>query len=290
MSNALALRLQAASDSGAIEAAIGTLMAHPIANDVCMLCGQLIAAVCSGTDGGGGGGGGAGGGVNAAAFFGTGSGSGVASRRARAANAGAIEALIEVLQRAGASGEYHPVYQAASSGLGAICAGSELDEEALVYRGRASDAGGLEALCSCLLGAPKEAGLQEHGCKAITHICLGGDALARARKQRACDAGAIEVTAAACGGFAENSAAVREGTRALVTVIAGIDTLGKARQQRAHEIGALKVIVGSLTRAGGASNAEKLKAARYRALRNLTRNNEALIEAAKEMGARPEWL
>ena len=117
--------------------------------------------------------------------------------------------------------------------------------------------------------------------------------MARARKQRACDAGAIEVTAAACGGFAENSAAVREGTRALVTVIAGIDTLGKARQQRAHEIGALKVIVGSLTRAGGASNgsgAEKLKAARYRALRNLTRNNEALIEAAKEMGARPEWL
>ena len=114
--------------------------------------------------------------------------------------------------------------------------------------------------------------------------------MARARKQRACDAGAIEVTAAACGGFAENSAAVREGTRALVTVIAGIDSLGKARQQRAHEIGALKVIVGSLTRAGGASNAEKLKAARYRALRNLTRNNEALIEAAKEMGARPEWL
>lgn len=78
--------------------------------------------------------------------------------------------------------------------------------------------------------------------------------------------------------------------RTLVALCAGLDTLGRQRQQRALEVGALRVVVLALTSSSAGSETTRFKAARYRALRNLTRNNEALQEAAKELGAKPDWL
>ena len=53
-------------------------------------------------------------------------------------------------------------------------------------------------------------------------------------------------------------------------------------------------VVGALVHgsggAGGESQTARYKAARYRGLRNLTRNNEPLQAAAKELGAKAEWL
>ena len=73
--------------------------------------------------------------------------------------------------------------------------------------------------------------------------------------------------------------------------MAGLDGLSKARQQRAAEAGALQPVVAALVSGGGGrAETTRSKAARYRALRNLTRNNEPLQQAAKDAGAKPEWL
>ena len=148
----------------------------------------------------------------------------------------------------------------------------------------------LEALPLAMNMFPRQAVLQEHCAKALMVITYGGDAAGRARKGRAADAGAIDACAACALVFsAEATSTGREAVRALVALLAGLDHLSKARQHRAAEAGVLRLIVASLERESAGANMG-FRALRYRAIRNLTRSNEALQHAAMNAGARPEWL
>lgn len=263
ISGALATRLQAASDAGALEAVVGSLVAHPAEARLHVVANDLVVAVCSGSDSSGG-----------------------AGRRLRAASAGAIELVIDHLNRFPSD---VAVQESAAGALHVICTGD--DEDAATHRARATDAGGIEALCVALSGWPAEANLQERCCQALSSICHGSDTLVRSRKTRAADAGAIAATSATCRNHPPESAAAREALRALIGLCSGLEQLSKPQQQRTLENGALRLIIGSLNDGStGGGETARYKAARYRALRNLTRNNEKMQEAAKELGAKPEWL
>ena len=169
-----------------------------------------------------------------------------------------------------------------------MCLGE--DDEAHAHRTRATNAGAIEALCLALLQRPWHDSLQETSAKTLSIICFGGDAPGRARKMRAADAGAIDAMCAACSNYPPETSAGREALRTLVALLAGLDALGKAKQQRAADAGALRVVVKALTEGSHGGETTRFKAARYRALRNLTRNHEGLQQAAVELGARAEWL
>ena len=70
----------------------------------------------------------------------------------------------------------------------------------------------------------------------------------------------------------------------------------QARQHRAADAGAIDAIIRTLTKRGtGAGVGQSAMTgtwakARYRALRNLTRNNAELTQLALDAGAHPEWL
>lgn len=256
-----AARLHCAAGAGVLEAAVAALAAHVGEADVHRVACEVLAAIVSGSD------------------------PGANSRRARAAWAGAIEWSVGELR--GWHSEVS-VQQAAAAVLRSCTTGE--DDETHANRVRATEAGGIEALCLALVASPKEAALQEVCCRALANVCYGGDATGRARKLRAADAGAIDATAAAWSNFPPESAAAREGVRTLVALLAGLDALGKGRQQRAANAGALRAVVSVLVNGSSGGETARHKAARYRALRNLTRSNEPLQLAAKEAGAKEEWL
>ena len=255
-------RLRAVSDAGGVDAAVAAMLAHPSEAGVHGVCCDVMTAVCNGTDAGE-----------------------VSRRRARAARAGALDRLTSTLRSFHADGD---VQQKAAAALKMICIGE--DEEAQAHRTRATETGGIEALCLALLQRPWHDALQETSAKTLSIICFGGDAAGRARKMRAADAGAIDAMCAACINYPPETAAAREALRTLVALLAGLDTLGKARQQRAAESGALRIVIKALTDGAHGGETTRFKAARYRALRNLTRNHEGLQQAAKEHGAKTEWL
>jgi hypothetical protein len=68
----------------------------------------------------------------------------------------------------------------------------------------------------------------------------------------------------------------------------------QARQHRAADAGALDAIIRTLTKrcagVGPSAMTGAWAKARYRALRNLTRNNAELTQLALDAGAQPEWL
>ena len=71
----------------------------------------------------------------------------------------------------------------------------------------------------------------------------------------------------------------------------------QARQHRAADAGAIDAIIRTLTKRGAAGAGVGQSAmtgtwakARYRALRNLTRNNAELTQLALDAGAQLEWL
>jgi hypothetical protein len=256
------IRLQCVADAGALEASVGALVAHSSDPQVQKVCCEVVAALCGGNDAGG-----------------------AASRRARAVAAGTIERVTHALR------SFHSdagVLYAAASVLRNICAGE--DEDAGERRVQTAEVGAIEALCLALTAHPKDGRLHEVCCRTMTALCYGGDASGRARKLRATDAGAIDVACNAYHVFSYDSLACREAVRMLIALLAGLDSFGKARQQRATDAGALRVVVTALLSTSNGSETTKFKAGRYRALRNLTRNHEVLQQAAKDLGAKPEWL
>ena len=76
----------------------------------------------------------------------------------------------------------------------------------------------------------------------------------------------------------------------------------QARQHRAADAGAIDAIIRTLTKpltkpltkhgagVGPSAMTGAWAKARYRALRNLTRNNAELTQLALDAGAQPEWL
>ena len=68
----------------------------------------------------------------------------------------------------------------------------------------------------------------------------------------------------------------------------------QARQHRAADAGAIDAIIRTLTKHGTGVGPSAMTGvwakARYRALRNLTRNNAELTQLALDAGAQPEWL
>jgi hypothetical protein len=68
----------------------------------------------------------------------------------------------------------------------------------------------------------------------------------------------------------------------------------QARQHRAADAGAIDAIIRTLTKRGAGVGPSAMTGAwakaRYRALRNLTRNNAELTQLALDAGAQPEWL
>ena len=68
----------------------------------------------------------------------------------------------------------------------------------------------------------------------------------------------------------------------------------QARQHRAADAGAIDAIICTLTKYGAGVGPSAMTGAwakaRYRALRNLTRNNAELTQLALDAGAQPEWL
>ena len=132
------------------------------------------------------------------------------------------------------------------------------------------------------------------GCKALAQACYGGDAAGRGRKLRAADGGALEVMAAAMrapdGAVEAHDAAAKEAMRGIVALCSGLDNLSKGRQNRAAEGGALDAVVLALHVKADGTETARFKAGRYRAIRNLTRNNANLVQAAKAAGAKSEWL
>jgi len=270
-------RLQAAADAGAIDVAVDALKAFPDDRELQRLASDVLSCLCGGGEVG-----------IATTVAASGAPSGTATRRANAAARGAIEQLVKALRKFNGADE-GSTQAAAAGALRTICAGE--DEAAEACRTRASDADGIEALCVTMMTRPRDTCLQEHCCKALANVTYGGDAAGRRRKLRAADAGAIDATAACANIFPpEHTLAGREAVRALVALLAGLESLTKARQQRAADVGALRIVVQSLIAPTSGGQTTRYMAARYRALRNLTRNNEALQKAAKDAGARAEWL
>ena len=68
----------------------------------------------------------------------------------------------------------------------------------------------------------------------------------------------------------------------------------QARQHRAADAGAIDAIIRTLTKRNAGVGPSAMTGvwakARYRALRNLTRNNAELTQLALDAGAQPEWL
>ena len=68
----------------------------------------------------------------------------------------------------------------------------------------------------------------------------------------------------------------------------------QARQHRAADAGAIDAIIRTLMKRGAGVGPSVMTGAwakaRYRALRNLTRNNAELTQLALDAGAQPEWL
>ena len=96
---------------------------------------------------------------------------------------------------------------------------------------------------AALQAHPQVAGLQEHGCAALTNACDSTDAAGLARKQRAAAAGAIQAVVAALQAHPQVAGVQEDGCGALANVCSGDDAAGGARSQRAAEAGAIEAAV-----------------------------------------------
>jgi hypothetical protein len=111
------------------------------------------------------------------------------------------------------------------------------------------------------------------------------------------DSGVLDAARSSMSIFGYETPPHAEAVRTLIVIISGLDSMGKARQHRAADAGAIDAIIRSLTKRGAAGAGVGQSAmtgawakARYRALRNLTRNNAELAQLALDAGAQPEWL
>jgi hypothetical protein len=115
---------------------------------------------------------------------------------------------------------------------------------------------------------------------------------------RAMDSGVLDAARSSMSIFGYEAPPHAEAVRTLIVIISGVDSMGKARQHRAADAGAIDAIIRSLTKRSAMAGAGVGQSAmtgawakaRYRALRNLTRNNAELAQLALDAGAHPEWL
>jgi len=128
--------------------------------------------------------------------------------------------------------------------------------------------------------------------RALSGVLGGGGPDGRTSKLRAMDAGLLDAVQASIASFPAEAPSHVEAVRTLTIVVSGLDSMGKQRQARCAEAGAIEVIVSSLTvKAGPGGGAPRwAMAARYRALRNLTRNSDELTQRALDAGAQPDWV
>ena len=155
---------------------------------------------------------------------------GAASRRQRAAEAGALEAVAAAMRA-------HPkeagVQVNACGALLTIVRG--LDDGVASRRQRATEAGALEAVVAAMRAHPQEAGVQQAACGALNNTVLGADDGVASRRQRAAEAGALEAAVAAM----READVQQDACRALRNIVLGADDGAASRRQRAAEAGAL---------------------------------------------------
>eukprot|EP00964_Phaeocystis_antarctica_P024435 scaffold13678_cov64-Phaeocystis_antarctica.AAC.6 len=110
-------------------------------------------------------------------------------------------------------------------------------------RQAAAEAGAIEVVVEALQAHPQKSIVQGQGIAALSVMCIGPGAAARARAQRAAGAGFIVVVAAAMRAHAQQEGVQLLGCMALAEVCIGDDAAGRARKQRAAGAGALEAVV-----------------------------------------------
>jgi len=217
------------------------------------------------------------------------------ARRVRAFEAGAIGAASNALR---AFIGIPAVLHAAAAVVEGLATGTATgtatgEEEGLAtHRAACMEAAVIEGLALTLLAHPSNAPLQEQAYRALSGVLGGGGPDGRTSKLRAMDAGLLDAVQASLASFPAEAPSHVEAVRTLTTVVSGLDSMGKQRQARCAEAGAIEAIVSSLTvKAGPGGGAPRwAMAARYRALRNLTRNSDELTQRALDAGAQPDWV
>lgn len=210
-------------------------------------------------------------------------------RRQSAADAGALSALVKVMQ---IHSELPSVQGVCCLSIGNIVAG--MDEAGVVRKQLAADAGALEAVANAMQVHAEDSTVIEYGCFAMGNICFAADAAGLARKQRAADACAIS---AILGGMRAHSGegSVQEyGCFALGNICravggkdGGTDDEGKQRKEAAVDAGALSTIVNAMRFYAKEDGVQQWGS---RALSNITYGNPAWRDEARKAGARPQWL
>ena len=181
------------------------------------------------------------------------------ARRQRAAEAGAIEAVVDAMRAHRAhqveeEGEEEEDERSASFqhdccwALRLMCYGD--DAAALARKQRATVAHAIAAVVEAMRAHPHAANLQIEGCKALTYICNGPGTTGQSRKQLALGAGALGVVVGAMQLHAHEEELQEPGCNALLSMCrdSGGEAVAtvRARRERAAQAGGRTVAVAAL--------------------------------------------
>ena len=157
------------------------------------------------------------------------------ARQQRAAEAGAIEALVEAMQT-------HPqhtyVQHWGCKVLGDLCCGD--DAAALARKQRVMEAGAIEAVVEAVDHQDHKQhfrswSVQKHACRMLGNVCWGEDAAALARRQRVAEVGALEALVEAMQARPQDEGLQEQGCALLRIMCWDDDASGQARRQRVME-------------------------------------------------------
>ena len=178
-----------------------------------------------------------------------------AAEQQRAAEAGAVEAVVAVLRT-------HPqeevVQDLGGWALACICGHSEVQVQFLGSteglqtqragrRQRAVEAGAVETLVAALRAYPQVQTVQSGSCWALSSICAGSDGAAETRRQRAEEAGAVEAVMVALRTYPLVEDVQIDGLWTLSHICHGKENAAEIRRQRAVETGALEAVLAGIT-------------------------------------------